>query len=188
MENIKILKTGENKYSVCMCLKDMGDYVLISNFEFQGYSMNPEFTKPYKVNKDRILDISLLESVLSDLKETCEKNKSKLESELMSTKPSDYNDMVEKDKFNLKMRIKKVAKTLSEEDIEFESDYDYVNFENNLKEICKMKKMLYSYKNDYVSEARKTNGSVKYKLRELDVEYKKQQKLLDLESINSIFG
>ena len=188
MENIKILKNGENKYSICICLKDTEDYVLISNFELQGYGTNPEFTKPYKVNKDRILDISLLESVLSDLKENYEKNKIELESKLVSTKASDYNDMVEKDKFDLKMRIKKVAKRLSEEDMEFESDYDYSSFENKLKEICRMKKTLYSYKNNYVSEARKTNGAVKYKLRELDAEYKKQQKVLDLESINSIFG
>ena len=188
MENIKILKNGENKYSICICLKDTEDYVLISKFEFEGCNMEPNFTKPYKVNKERILDISLLDSIIIELKENYEKNKIEIESKLVSTKASDYNDMVEKDKFDLKMRIKKVAKRLSEEDMEFESDYDYSNFENELKEICRMKKTLYSYKNNYVSEARKTNGVVKYELRKLDAEYKKQQKVLDLESINSIFG
>ena len=188
MENIKILKTGDNKYNLCVVLKEVGEHILISNFEFEGYNMNPNFTKPYKVNKERILDISLLDSIIIELKENYEKDKIELESKLVSTKASDYNDMVEKDKFDLKMRIKKVAKRLSEEDMEFESDYDYSSFENKLKEICRMKKTLYSYKNNYVSEARRTNGTVKYKLRKLDAEYKEQQKVLDLESINSIFG
>lgn len=187
MDNIKILNNHDGSCSLCVVLKSNDDFSMVCSVQISEPFMIPKLSSPYKVNNDRIVDISLLGEVSNKIKKDYENAQNQLKSQLMSTKPSDYNDDVERDKFDLKKRIQKIAKNISEVNIEIESDYEYTVFENNLKEICKLKKNLYEFKNEYVSEARKINGRIKYNIRELDNKYKRQLLSLDLEVFESLF-
>ena len=186
MDNIKILNNYGESYNLCIVLKSNDNFSMICSLQMSGAFMVPQLSNPYKVSNDRIIDISLLDEINDKVKKDYEHTQNQLISQLMSTKPSDYNDDVERDKFDLKKRIQKIAKNISEANIEIESDYECTVFENNLKEICQLKKKLYEFKNEHVSEARKINGKTKYNLRQLDDKYKRQLLSLDLEVFDSL--
>lgn len=187
MDNIKILNNHDGSCSLCVVLKSNDGFSMVCSVQISGAFMIPQLSTPYKVSNDRIIDITLLDKVSDKIKKDYEYTQNQLKSQLMSTKPSDYNDDVERDKFDLKKRIQKIAKNISEANIEIESDYECTGFENALKEICQLKKKLYEFKNEYVSEARKINGRIKYNIRELDAKYKRQLLSLDLEVFDSLF-
>jgi len=83
-----------------------------------------------------------------------------LKNNMKSVKRSDYSQEVKDKYYNLKNQINATAKHM----IESENDAD---FENKLKAICELKEQLYTIKCDGLSDARKFNGNILYKIKEI---------------------
>jgi len=84
-----------------------------------------------------------------------------LKNNIKSVKRSDYAQEVKDKYYNLKNQINATAKHM----IESENDTD---FENKLKAICELKKQLYTIECDGLSDARKFNGNLLYKIKEIN--------------------
>jgi len=85
---------------------------------------------------------------------------SELKNNMKSVKRLDYAQEVKDKYYNLKNQINATAKHM----IELENDTD---FENKLKAICELKKQLYTIECDGLSDARKFNGNILYKIKEI---------------------
>ena len=83
-----------------------------------------------------------------------------LKNNMKSVKRLDYAQEVKDKYYNLKNQINATAKHM----IELENDTD---FENKLKAICELKKQLYTIECDGLSDARKFNGNILYKIKEI---------------------
>ena len=83
-----------------------------------------------------------------------------LKNNMKSVKRSDYTQEIKDKYYNLKNQINVTAKHM----IESENDTD---FENKLKAICELKKQLYTIECDGLSNARKFNGNILYKIKEI---------------------
>lgn len=82
-----------------------------------------------------------------------------IKGEMESTRRNDYSkEMLEKEN-ELTRRIKKVASNIVESTVE--------TFEQNLKEICQLKKQYYSMECDQVVVARKNNNVLREKITQL---------------------
>jgi len=84
-----------------------------------------------------------------------------LKNNMKSVKRLDYAQEVKDKYYNLKNQINATAKHM----IESENDTD---FENKLKAICELKKQLYTIECDGLSDARKFNGNILYKIRKIN--------------------
>ena len=84
-----------------------------------------------------------------------------LKNNMKSVKRSDYSQEIKDKYYNLKNQINATAKHM----IESENDTD---FENKLKAICELKKQLYTIECDGLSDARKFNGNILYKIRKIN--------------------
>jgi len=84
-----------------------------------------------------------------------------LKNNMKSVKRSDYAQEIKDKYYNLKNQINATAKHM----IESENDTD---FENKLKAICELKKQLYTIECDGLSDARKYNGNILYKIKEIN--------------------
>lgn len=181
VSNIKILERN-GRYSLCAVVSEY----LICDLENAVYNSNEvHFGRPYLIlnyKSHKILEISELQNVINMLNNEYEAEKKALESKLQSTKLSDYSSEIERDKNRLKKTIIKVAKNISECDIDFENQ----DFENNLKEIYQLRKQLYSFSSDYGKDARIVNGAIKQELRKLKIKHDKELTLLNLDSLKNI--
>jgi len=83
-----------------------------------------------------------------------------LKNNMKSVKRSDYSQEIKDKYYNLKNQINATAKHM----IESENDTD---FENKLKAICELKKKLYTIECEGLSDARKFNGNILYKIKEI---------------------
>ena len=83
------------------------------------------------------------------------------ESKIKSVKRDFYKDEIVNSYKTLQQEIISTAKHM----IEFKDDTD---FENKLKVICEKKKQIFAIECNGVDEARKQNGLIKYKIRELE--------------------
>ena len=61
-------------------------------------------------------------------------------------------------------------------------------FENNLAEILQLRKRLYGSKNEGAIEARKHNGRIKYKIKELEIAKGVELRYLDIDVMMGIVG
>ena len=84
-----------------------------------------------------------------------------LKNNIKSVKRLDYTQEIKDKYYNLKNQINATAKHM----IESENDTD---FENKLKAICELKKQLYTIECDGLSDARKFNGNILYKIRKIN--------------------
>ena len=84
-----------------------------------------------------------------------------IKSNIKSVKRSDYSQEIKDKYYNLKNQISATAKHM----IESENDTD---FENKLKAICELKKQLYTIECDGLSDARKFNGNLLYKIKKIN--------------------
>lgn len=141
-----------------------------------------QLSSSYKVDTTNLKDLSNLDSLIEKIKSDCEIKIDELKLKLQSTKPSDYSEQYEADVLNLKIRIQTVAKRLSEADLEFEDE----SFKNRLHELGELKKQLGSFKNEYTDDARKRNGMIKYKIRELESDMARKLQLLDLDLMEKV--
>ena len=84
-----------------------------------------------------------------------------LKNNMKSVKRLDYSQEVKDKYYNLKNQINATAKHM----IESENDTD---FENKLKAICELKKQLYTIECDGLNDARKFNGNILYKIKQIN--------------------
>ncbi len=136
---------------------------------------------PKSVKNSLISDISNIDNLKKLINKSYDENTEKLRAQLVSTNASDYSEEYNNDVLNLKARIKTVAKRLSESDLENEDE----SFGNLLTEIWQLKKQLGSFANEYTQDARKKNGTIKYKIRELEKSRERELGLLDLNVLDN---
>lgn len=134
------------------------------------------------VINSKLLDVSLLDTIRYTASKGFDDRILELKSKLKSTNASDYSEEYLKDIMSLKFRIQKVARKLSECDLEFEDE----TFGNYLHELYQLKKQLGSFANEYTSDARKINGKIKYDIKQIEGEKYLTLGVLDLDILDKI--
>ena len=182
--NKVIIKSGEKYYVGCIINKDSTNSELhVMKLTLGGYKNETYGLTTTKVNKINIYHIDEFEGIEQDIKEKYDKQVSYLKKTIASVKGEDYQDSVTEEYERLKGLIVRTASNMIE-DIEYNDE----GFENRLKEICQLKKQLFSIPNEGVKEARKHNGNVKYKIKQLEKEYTQQMKLLNIDKFKELMG
>lgn len=95
-----------------------------------------------------------------------------LKSQLKTISRSFYQEELNKEYKDIREQIINTCLNMSH-------DLDDAEFENKLKAICIKKTNLFSRKCEEVNEARKHNGEVKYRIKELENSLKRQLETLD---------
>lgn len=170
-----------NNYVLCLVLNKGETHSTIIQLDragLGGYKLN---YSSY-VENSKLKDLKCLDKIRQEIILNCENEVNKLKSNLVSTNASDYTDEYNRDIMNLKKRIKTLAYRLSECDIEFEDE----RFVNLLHEIYQSKKQLGSFANEYTSDARKKNGTIKYKIKQEEHDRDKKLALLDLDLMKKV--
>jgi len=127
------------------------------------------------ISNEGVYLIHSLETILEALEETKDREIADLKLRLQSTSRADYSQEIETSYNSIKRRIARNAERMLE-NIEIEDE----NFENRLKEICKLKKELFSITCDGAKDARKYNGTVKYDIKQVERKYNDQIQLLNM--------
>lgn len=179
--NIKIYNNG-NKNHLCLVLHENDTTSLISFIEIYSSVKRFRLSAGINVMNSMLLDVSLLDTIRSNIVKYYDNKISELKSKFKSTNASDYSDEYLKDVMSLKVRIQKVAKRLSECDLEFEDE----TFGNYLHELYQLKKQLGSFANEYTSDARKINGKIKYDIKTIEAEEYITLGVLDLDILDKI--
>ena len=115
----------------------------------------------YNIDIDNIRPISDKEDIINEIKEFYNKQIADYESKIKSVKRGNYKDEIVKEYCTLKQEIINTAKHM----IEAKDDED---FENKLKAICARKKEIFAIECEEIVYARKDNGAIKYKIKELE--------------------
>jgi len=177
--NIKIYKDSQ----LCIVLYEDALVSTIVGIERANNSrISHRLSSSKTVKSLDLKGISYIEELKQLIIEKYESQIEELKSNFVSTKPSDYSDEHNRDIKALKKRIQTVAKRLSEADLTNEDE----TFNNYLHEVYQLKKQLGSFANEYTAIARKTNGTIKYKIREVESIKSRELSLLDLGILNRV--
>ena len=115
----------------------------------------------YNIDFNNIRPVSDRENIIDEIYEFYNKQIINHESKIKSVKRGDYEDEIVEKYCNLKQEIINTAKHM----IEAKDDED---FENKLKAICARKKEIFAIECEEIVYARKDNGAIKYKIKELE--------------------
>ena len=114
----------------------------------------------YNVPIDNVRPLSDKENIVNEINEHYNNQIADYESKIKSVKRDYYKDEIVEKYCHLKQEIFNTAKHM----IDSKDDED---FENKLKAICEKKKQLVVIECDEMVNARKANGAIKYKIKEL---------------------
>ena len=151
--DVVLFQTGENglKSNIGMILKhkENGNYAILSVYSSAYKDVKPSW----------IASVNDVENIRNEITSHYEENISELQSKIRKpTQEEKESEKVEKyDK--LKKQIIATARNM----IDYEDDCD---FENKLKAIADMKREIFSIELECVSDIRKENGRIKWKIRE----------------------
>lgn len=142
---------------------------------FSRVYVSDDLSRVYMVQGNSISELRRI-TELHSIEEAChiiechyDNKKEELSNLLKSEKAVDYQGEAQERYNNIKIQIKNTAKNMIETDCDIE-------FENKLKTICQLKKSIYNDKNQDIVNARKHNGSIKYKIKDME---KQKQFLLN---------
>lgn len=124
------------------------------------------------IDMENIFSLGEKEDLIIDIKNFYNDMIKKQESLIKSVKRSDYKEEIKNEYLLLKEEILNTCANMSK-------DIDDYEFENKLKAICQKKKQLFSIKYEEMNEARKFNGEIKYRVKELKNELDYNLKNLD---------
>lgn len=172
--DIVVYQTGEDslKSNIGMILKhkDNGNYALFSIYNSVYKDIQPSWINP-------ISDVDKVRAdIISHYEEKIIEQQSKIRKPTQEEKDAERVEKYEK----LKKQIIATAKNLSE-------PKDDNDFENKLKAISNMKKSIFTIDLDCVSDIRKENGRIKYKIRTLISERDSLLRNISDESIGKAF-
>ena len=123
--------------------------------------LNGSYTNSiYNVPLDNIRPLSDKGKIVNEINKHYNIQIADYEAKIKSVKRGDYKDEIVEKYCDLKQEIINTAKHM----IDSKDDED---FENKLKAICERKKEIFAIECDGIVHARKDNGAIKYKIKEL---------------------
>lgn len=179
MGDVILYSTSEEKSKLkpnigyILKIKEDGDYVVLSSVV--GTILYKKNIKEYNIET-----IENVEIVRNDIKSYYEKQISELESQIKTVTSEEKEEKRKERYIELQKQIKATAKNL------YESTNDH-DFENRLKAITEMKKSIFSIELECVSQIRRENRAVKYKIKELERQLKNSLDNISDEQINNAF-
>lgn len=151
-------------FSVGVLISQKDDNFLVLDYG-RSYSKVTHWTKNIYYLDDRSVIVDTSKNYYS-------KQIEELKSQLKPISRSFYSEELSEDYKNIREQIINTCLNMSH-------DLDDTEFENKLKAICIKKTNLFERKCTKVDEARKHNGEVKYRIRELENSLKRQLETLD---------
>ena len=189
--NKKIIYKNGNQYYLGILLNPDSEKLHLAYMTNKNtYGLHKEFEPKlylFELNAcvSFVIEYSELGRIKEELKNAKDLEIEKLKQSLKSTIRADYSVELQEEYDRLKeLIIKNMERSILEESMDINDN----SFENRLKEICKLKKQIFSIPCDGAKDARKDNGTVKYNIKQIETAYDRQMDSLNEEYFKQLMG
>ena len=133
----------------------------------------------YNIKSEELYHIQDVDKAIKCANNSLDSQIEELRSQLKLVKRSDYTQEIKDKYYALKQQITTTATNMIKAE-------DEVEFEDKLKAICELKKQMYSIECEGVVEARKFNGNILYKIKQIEKNKKMIEYYLDDRYIRNV--